>query len=332
MALAIVLLYQVVLIMLYALRAYARHDGPWWLAFLSVWEPWWYLPLPIVILLALGSVRTYRSRLILVVVPLTLWTAHFGDLFWPNAAGPVGPALTVMTFNVRFDQHSPEQVLRAVQVGDADLVALQELTPDLDAFLWERLSAQYPYRLSQAADWPCGSGIYSRYPLTEIENHAFYGGLLDTQDVTVTWNTHAIRFLNFHPVPPSLHWSPTVLGSIVLPDNYEADIRHAQVADLVSQLEDRTGQPVVVACDCNLDPASDDYERLTQGLRDGFREAGWGLGHTLLYNDRPNWLETVPLVRIDYIFHSPHFQATEARVLPYASSNHRPVVVRLAWP
>lgn len=325
-------LYAVVLTVLYALRAYSRHDGPWWLAFLSVWEVWWYVPLPFLALLVIGTFRSLRARLASVGIPLALWIVAFGELFWPGGAVSRAPSLSVMTFNVRFDHHAPDQILRAIVLADPDIVAVQELTTQLDHYLSTQLATQYPYRLSQAADWPWGSGIYSRYPLTELENRAYYGGLLDTQDVQVSWNGRLIRLLNFHPVPPTLHWSSASFGTISLPSNYEADIRHAQVADLVDRLRVQATEPLILACDCNMDPASNDYDQVTQSLEDGFREAGWGFGHTLYNNDQPNWIQDVPLVRIDYIFHSRHFRAAEAQVMPYASSNHRPVIVRLVMP
>lgn len=325
-------MYALGLVVLYGLRAYARHDGPWWLAFVSVWEAWWYAPLPVLALLVFGLVRSLQGRLALVSIPVVLWIAAFGELFLPSGMAAQGPFLSVLTFNVRFDQHDPDRVLQAILQAKADVVAIQELTTELDGFLTDKLSTEYPYRLSRAADWPWGSGIYSRFPLTEIEDRAWYGGLLDTQDVYVTWNSRPVRFLNFHPVPPSLHWSSGGILPLALPSNYEADIRHAQVADLVDRLRVQAGEPLILACDCNMDPASDDYGQVTQFMQDGFREAGWGFGHTLYNNDQPSWVQDVPLVRIDYVFHSRHFVASEAQVMPFASSNHRPLVVRLAMP
>ena len=325
-------MYALGLVVLYSLRAYARHDGPWWLAFVSVWEAWWYAPLPVLALLVFGVIRRLRVRLALISVPVALWIAAFGELFVPSGVATQGPFLSVLTFNVRFDRHDSDRILQAILHANADVVALQELTTGLDHFLTDQLSTEYPYRLSRAADWPWGSGIYSRLPLTEIEDRALYGGLLDTQDVYVNWNGRLIRFLNFHPVPPSLQWSSGGILPLALPSNYEADIRHAQVADLVDRLRVQAGEPLILACDCNMDPTSDDYGQVTQFVQDGFREAGWGFGHTLYNNDQPNWSQDIPLVRIDYVFHSRHFLASEAQVMPFASSNHRPVLVRLAMP
>lgn len=232
---------------------------------------------------------------------------------------------------MRYDRHSPEQVLEVVLQANADVVALQELPTALDDFLWDRLQGAYPYRLSEAADWPWGSGLYSRYPLTLVENRAWQNRHLDTQEAQLDWNGRSVRVLNIHPAPPALHLATLPHLPIPIPYDYRADVRHGQVVDLVTRLEALPG-PLILACDCNLDPGSYDYALITRQLADGFREAGWGFGHTLYFNDRPNWLQDVPLVRIDYVFHSRDWQAVEARVWPDASSNHRPVVVQLALP
>jgi len=238
-----------------------------------------------------------------------------------------------MTFNVRFDKHSPEQVLAAIRYGNADVIAIQELTTSLDDYLWQHLQTHYPYRQTAAADWPWGSGIYSRYPITLVENRAWYMGLLDTQEALLTWEGQEVRFLNFHPVPPTLSMSSVSVAGFSLPkpDDYRADVRHEQVGDLIARLRENT-VPLVLACDCNFDPASHDYEELSHLLIDGFREAGWGFGHTLYFNDHPNPFQHIPLVRIDYVFHSQHWQTVQASVLPFASSNHRPVVIKLVMP
>lgn len=102
--------------------------------------------------------------------------------------------------------------------------------------------------------------------------------------------------------------------------------------DLVDRLRVQAGEPLILACDCNMDPASDDYGQVTQFMQDGFREAGWGFGHTLYNNDQPSWVQDVPLVGITTRFIRAISWQSEAQVMPFASSNHRPLVVRLAMP
>lgn len=74
-------------------------------------------------------------------------------------------------------------------------------------------------------------------------------------------------------------------------------------------------------------------------LADSWREVGWGLGHTFPGTASsgssrhrvagilvPKWL-----IRIDYIFHSPQWQALEAWIGSWDEvSDHRPVLARLS--
>lgn len=222
-------------------------------------------------------------------------------------------------------------MLEAIRNAGADVIALQELTTGMDDYLWPALQAEYPYRLSAAVDASWGSGIYSRYPLTLLEVRAAHNGFTDTQDAALDWNGTPVRFINFHTGPPTLYMRPAFAASVRWPYDYVADVRRAQIDDLIPRLT-AIDSPVVLACDCNMDPASYDYQRVASTLADSFREAGWGWGHTLYYDDNPNPFQWIPLVRIDYIFHSQHWRAAEAQTLPYASSNHRPLIVELVMP
>ena len=93
--------------------------------------------------------------------------------------------------------------------------------------------------------------------------------------------------------------------------------------------------PLIVAGDANATDLSDAYAFLSDDLVDSWREAGAGFGHTYPSSSSPgipalnlrfpNWL-----VRIDYIFHSEHWEAIDARVAPSSGgSDHRAVIAEL---
>jgi endonuclease/exonuclease/phosphatase (EEP) superfamily protein YafD len=71
---------------------------------------------------------------------------------------------------------------------------------------------------------------------------------------------------------------------------------------------------------------SEIYAILSTVLRDSFKEAGWGLGHTLYVGSIP-----VRLQRVDYIWHTGDLVATDARVGSDGSSDHRPIVATLQF-
>ncbi|MDD4848141.1 MAG: endonuclease/exonuclease/phosphatase family protein, partial [Bacteroidales bacterium] len=88
-------------------------------------------------------------------------------------------------------------------------------------------------------------------------------------------------------------------------------------ARLVHQFISQSPYPVIVCGDFNDTPGSYSYQQVSKGLKDGFLEAGQGFGQT--FNG------DIPLMRIDYIFHNDHFQATDFQVHINHYSDHYPV-------
>jgi endonuclease/exonuclease/phosphatase family metal-dependent hydrolase len=101
-------------------------------------------------------------------------------------------------------------------------------------------------------------------------------------------------------------------------------------------------RPCVVLGDFNSTPLNEAYAILRRGLRDVWRDAGRGLGHTFpgsawssargdglprpLRRFIPHWL-----LRIDHVFVTAHWRAVSARVSPlHGGSDHRPVFADLA--
>ena len=101
----------------------------------------------------------------------------------------------------------------------------------------------------------------------------------------------------------------------------------------------RTPGPLIVAGDANAADLSRPYRTLTSGhLRDAWREAGFGLGSTFPGSTVPassrwklgSWYVPQWLVRIDYIFISPHWGVATAGMAQFDGvSDHRGVVAEL---
>ena len=94
---------------------------------------------------------------------------------------------------------------------------------------------------------------------------------------------------------------------------------------------------MILAGDFNTSEFSDAYRCVAQRLRDSYREVGWGTGTHLAgaadEHIQSRWLQLLaPVTRIDYVFHSHHWDAVEAQVLKMdTGSDHRPVVATLQW-
>lgn len=283
----------------------------------------WLLLPALFVLIGLIAVRRWRRAALAGAVSFVfLWS--FGGLFMPNpqracAAGPnICLPLRVMSYNMlgipRADYTTQIAVIRD---SGADIVALQEVSEGAAAAIESELVVLYPYRSLTPYGIP-GTGLLSKYPILSAEAFQLAsGGLWNTRAV-LDMNGVSVTVISAHPPPPA--WA--------LAGGYRSRGRD-EIRQLTAIASD--GSPTLLVGDFNIVDQAPDYRLLTDaGLRDSFREAGWGFGST--WHDgfgRTNLL--FPLVRLDYIWHTDHFRVVDARVGPSAESDHRPVIADLVF-
>ena len=85
-----------------------------------------------------------------------------------SPAGEPGPTLRVLTANMRFGAGSAESLVALVRATRADVLSVQELTPDLVRRLDAAgLGEVMPHYVLSARDGGSGTGLYARMPLAE---------------------------------------------------------------------------------------------------------------------------------------------------------------------
>ena len=287
-----------------------------------------FLPAPVLFLLAL--LARARVAMVLSLLPLALLVVLYQPRFASRAPPPTnGPSLRVMTFNAGAGSGTggdPQRVLAAVQASNADVVALQELPSGTLQLIGSTLASQYPYRA-----YTPDVATFSAYPLTDPTEVQLLNSSYASQAMDLTIEDRLLHLTNIH----LRRAGPRILGrrsAVVFLRDYEPELLESQM----TELQDRYVRPVVgsqlVTGDFNQTEWSHPYERITALLTDSFAESGRGLGHTY-----PSDLEVsryavrLPLVRIDYVFHSPDLAAVAARVGPDGGSDHLPVIVDLAF-
>jgi vancomycin resistance protein VanJ len=86
---------------------------------------------------------------------------------------------------------------------------------------------------------------------------------------------------------------------------------------------DQETLPVLVLCDCNTTPRTQQYAQMDQRLDDAFKVQGWGLGLTHGGNYR---LHSVAIIRIDYLWYREPLLPVRVEVgRERGSSDHLPV-------
>jgi len=293
-----------------------------------------FLPLPIALLAAIFSRQ--KGMWLGVCIGLLAFLWFWGGLFAPwrlpktRQSQPEELVLTVMTYNVLAWHPYTKPVIETIQAEDADVVLLQEVNTGLARALQEELGQTYPYQATEPLDNPSGIGVISKYPLRstgdQLPHHWIGGPLL----LEMEWKDRTIRLVDFHML------STTRLASYeVLSAQFSA--REEQARLMVDYA--RQGSPAILGGDANAAaPFNMAYRILAGELQDVWVEAGFGLGHTFPGSDLPGSSRPrigpvyVPqwLARIDYIFHSDHWETLSAHLAQIdGASDHRGVVATL---
>ncbi len=263
------------------------------------------LPLALCLLLA----RTRAALAILGLLVLLFLSAHpvlpRASAILPGKSG--GPMISTMTFNLGLNLTPPERLARTIAASQADIVAVQELTDQSAAVLAAELAAAYPHQIVDSA---AGStGLLSKLPIINYQWLRPPDGR-PFLHVVVDWEGEDLHVFPVHFFPPGIVWS----GLSYLPRGILEAGLDREVAYLLQQVSGVSG-PVIVLGDFNMSDQSRAYAAMTASLQDGFRQAGFGLGRTFPNNLRVAGVRLpFPLVRIDYVFHSAHLEATRATV------------------
>jgi vancomycin resistance protein VanJ len=291
-----------------------------------------FSPLPLIALIA-GLTRRREligGTIFLVMVFFWFW----GTLFLPRLSVPQGgnphPPLTVMTYNILGSHGFSDPVINVIRSQDADLVFLQELTPDLVLAVQTRLADIYPYQILDPQPGVSGIGTLSRYPLVDTGIQLPLNWVGVPQVLNLDFKGADVTLVNFHTFAYNFSSWKAV--------NANLRYREAQ-AQTLADFAAQTSGPLIVAGDANATDISQTYQNITSGdLRDAWREAGFGLGNTFPGSTVPTssrwkigpWYVPQWMVRIDYIFISPHWGVHSTKVAPFDGvSDHRGVISEL---
>ena len=290
-------------------------------AFANNFIPWWALAALAATLLALPARR--RWWLIPLQAPLLIaFVILYGDRFLPSRALEAddgAPELTVMTYNLQTRGTSASDLEVTIRALRPDVVGLQEFhRTHMDALA--ALEDLYPHQMVHLSRQGVGMALLSRFPLSGQEavnpSARYTRSIRARLDVDGT----TIGVYLVHPdTPQNTYW----------PWSYDHSRRDRQLAEARTALAADDG-PVLMLCDCNMSDQSDAYRAFDRLLDDSFRQAGQGLGFTFPAQLLPSSPSPVPLLRLDYIWHSEHFSTRQARVVrDHGTSDHYPVIARL---
>lgn len=307
-----------------------------WLSGALCYIPQHLFALPTLILLGLAiGARKWK-----LAAAHTLILASFAHLFlgfnvpvasaastWRRAPSRAS-GVRVMTYNILGASRGIAAVANTIRVQRPDIVFLQEsivISHVLDArdpvpLLLELLPG---YTLARAGD----VSILSRFPILATASHPLPSpSRRAVVEAVIQVHGRPTRALCVHPYTITLRDE-----KFSFPDRVRRSlgIRNEQFGVIFQALSHPPSTwkplwrsaPVIMAGDFNTPPRGRIYNALSSRLVDSWRSAGWGTGDTFRAD--------LPLVRIDYVWHSRHFEAQSAQVIPSPSSDHAALLVEL---
>ena len=288
------LLYTVGLLLLLLLSRLGTNV--WWVVLPSIVAP--FLFAPVLLLLPLSLWVRSRPYLLCVGVLVLVFIISFGGRFLPRS--PVmgaanGTELRIMTFNHLYLNRDLEAIKRTILRQDADLVALQELTPVVAAMVRREFGKRYPYQQLRPLDRSStkGVGLLSRFPLADVRYNDDYGG----QHATVQVGERALRLINLHLMIPfggresdrPLAFDPSTRA------------RQLEKLKLAIKAAPEHGGLIVVG-DFNLSDREPGYRKLADLMTDAYRSTRRGFGFTFPAGRAYAGVPLPPLVRLDYVW------------------------------
>ncbi|MCP4420189.1 MAG: hypothetical protein GY805_26590 [Chloroflexi bacterium] len=228
--------------------------------------------------------------------------------------------LRIMTFNILFSNFNDEGIAKIILTHTPDLVALQEVQPDMMLALEERLAHSYPYAQLGNEHSYGTTAIFSRFPISNVQ-------ILDLEAdrpavaVDIIVKGQRVTFISSHLLAYGLQWVAFNDIPHAVQQRTVAQNRQAQI--LIDYVTSQNGS-VVLGCDCNSHETSSSYRLLTRVLQNAARFTGWNW----IASKSSTLLPDNNLQHIDFVLYTDQLEPVRThRVRHTAGSDHRPIVV-----
>ncbi|CAL9341580.1 endonuclease/exonuclease/phosphatase family protein [Streptomyces sp. enrichment culture] len=264
--------------------------------------PWTALALPP--LLAAALLRRSRTALTAVALPLALWPAAFGGTLTDKSAP--GGDLTVVSHNVNQDNPDPQDTARRLLAAHADILALEELSPETAPAYERALAPAYRHHFRQGT-----VGVWSVYPLRDAHGLPIMPW---SRALRATAETPHGPLTVYVAHLPSVRVHPTA--------GFTTAARDEALRRLTTHIRAEDAPRSLLMGDLNGSADDRALRPLTSRLASAQETAGAGFGFT--------WPSGFPVVRIDQILVG-GVRATSAWTLPATRSDHLPVAATISF-
>jgi len=229
--------------------------------------------------------------------------------------------LCVATYNLNYANRRGDQVLDAIATADPNLVCFQETTIQSERFLREHLEKTHPFFYSvghKGQYYAERFAFASKTKLTDVKYTEPNAGLFGFYAATVETTGGPIQVVNVHLSPFQFKRGGGIADAMTALSATE-EVHAIEIAAIVEAID--PNKATIVLGDFNSISTFAAPKRLVElGMIDAFAS---------LHDDadaHPTWnwpTRPIPVtLRIDYIFHTPHFTTTKSEVLRRGGSDH----------
>jgi vancomycin resistance protein VanJ len=265
------------------------------------------------VLLGLALLRRSATATAATVLPAAAWTILFGGLLppaGPKAAHDLAADLTVLQHNVNDENPDHAGTARALAQTGADLIALEELTPDALPVYGAALAPGYSHHVVVGT-----VGLWSRHPLVDSRPVD-----IKPKDIEADWSRGLRATVRGPSGDIAVYVAHLPSVRIGLPNGFSSGRRDESAAALGAAIGAEKLDRVILMGDLN--GTLDDRGLAPVISRMTPAEEGFGF----------SWPSALPLARIDHIMTRAATPVT-TWALPPTGSDHLPIAARIKiWP
>ncbi|MGZ3419486.1 MAG: endonuclease/exonuclease/phosphatase family protein [Polyangiales bacterium] len=232
----------------------------------------------------------------------------------PRDPDPGSVHFTVGTFNIRDDMSTDPRTVDAIGALGVDILAIQEVTPELEAILRERYKQKYPYMMFHSSD-AAGIGFMSVFPVVEREFMQVTNGWHPALHASVQTPAGWLEVLEVHLHAPEGKYLAALQSIAETPQDHENEISLFTATC--------SKPPMLVLGDFNEDGAG---RAVTWLENRGFVNA-LPLYHPGQYTLQGKSVGGQFQMALDHVMFGPQLIPLNAWIGPQGASDHIPVMV-----
>lgn len=230
-------------------------------------------------------------------------------------------SLKIATYNINWGNPDLKKMVATIRQADAEIVCLQETTRPSESYIRQTLKKTYPHIRFRGHDGRFAAerfGFLSRHPIDKLSflrpKHALFGAYI----AHVKLRDQAVQIVNVHLQPVVLRPGGGLREAFSALAAMEK-AHQQEISEIFANIQ--RDVPTLIVGDFNSTSAllGPTFVR-ANGFVDSFAHAhknpdSYATWHWRLKHGR--WS-----LRIDYIFHSPHFTTRDSSIIPSSASDH----------